>query len=251
MKNIISKKIISSIIFFITITVLIFKVRAVFYDIKEYRESVRVLNDAKREYAIAVRENCINGVKRAGIKANYRLKIKAAKGYLYIPDTTIDYPVMQSDKSQPDFYLNHNLKNEYNRYGTPYLSAWCDINKSDNLIIYGHNVSGGHIFAALTEYSDKRYYEKHRYIYLSVKNEDRKYKIISVMRINKNEFAYWNFINAQTEDEYKEFINKVTNLSIYKCDTAVKIRGQLITLSTCDNQGGDCRFVIIAVRVKG
>ena len=52
-------------------------------------------------------------------------------------------------KDNPDYYLNHDFNKNYSFYGTPYLSAYCDINKSDNLIIYGHNINGGKMFGAL------------------------------------------------------------------------------------------------------
>ena len=55
-------------------------------------------------------------------------------GYLEVPGTTISYPVMQT-RDNPDFYLNHDFNKNYSFYGTPYLSAYCDLKKSDNLII--------------------------------------------------------------------------------------------------------------------
>ena len=63
-------------------------------------------------------------------------------GYLEVPGTTISYPVMQT-RDNPDFYLNHDFNKNYSFYGTPYLSAYCNLKKSDNLIIYGHNINGG------------------------------------------------------------------------------------------------------------
>lgn len=74
-----------------------------------------------------------------------RKRNKDVIGYLEIPDTTISYPVMQK-KDNPDFYLNHDIDKNYSFYGTPYLSAYCDLEKSDNLIIYGHNINGEKMF---------------------------------------------------------------------------------------------------------
>ena len=166
-------------------------------------------------------------------------------GYLEIPDTTISYPVMQT-KNNPDFYLTHDIDKNYSFYGTPYLSAYCDLEKSDNLIIYGHNINGGRMFGALTQYRDESFYKKHKNIYFTTERK-RKYEIFAVISVNKYEFPYWQFVMAQDEIDYDEFLNMVKQYSIYKSDSTPKYGDKLLTLSTCDNvRGRDYRFVIWA-----
>ena len=169
-------------------------------------------------------------------------------GYLAIPDTTISYPVMQS-KDNPDFYLNHDIDKNYSFYGTPYLSAYCDLEKSDNLIIYGHNINGGKMFGALTQYRDETFYKKHKDILFTTKDK-KKYKIFSVISVNKNDFPYWKFVMAQDEPDYDKFINKAKKYSIYNIDIMPKYGEKILTLSTCDNsRGDDYRFVVFAVEL--
>ena len=169
-------------------------------------------------------------------------------GYLEIPDTTISYPVMQS-KDNPDFYLNHDIDKNYSFYGTPYLSAYCDIKSSDNLIIYGHNINGGKMFGALTQYRDETFYKKHKDILFTTKDK-KKYKIFSVISVNKNDFQYWKFVMAQDEPDYDKFINKARQYSIYDIDITPKYGEKILTLSTCDNsRGDDYRFVVFAVEL--
>ena len=171
-------------------------------------------------------------------------------GYLEIPDTTISYPVMQK-KENPDFYLNHDIDKNYSFYGTPYLSAYCDLEKSDNLIIYGHNINGGKMFGALTQYRDENFYKKHKDILFTTKDK-KKYKIFSVISVNKNDFPYWKFVMAQDESDYDTFINKVRQYSIYDIDITPKYGEKILTLSTCDNsRGDDYRFVVFAVELAG
>lgn len=167
-------------------------------------------------------------------------------GYLEIPDTTISYPVMQT-KDEPDFYLNHDIDKNYSFYGTPYLSAYCDLVKSDNLIIYGHNINGGRMFGALTQYKDENFYQKHKNVYFTTESQD-KYEIFAVISVNKYVFPYWQFVMAQDENDYDEFVNKVKQYSLYDTGIMPKYGYKLITLSTCDNgRGNDYRFVVFAV----
>lgn len=177
-----------------------------------------------------------------------RKRNKDVIGYLEIPDTTISYPVMQS-KDNPDFYLNHDIDKNYSFYGTPYLSAYCDLEKSDNLIIYGHNINGGKMFGALIQLRDENFYKKHKDILFTTKDK-KKYKIFSVISVNKNDFLYWKFVIAQDESDYDTFINKVRQYSIYDIDITPKYGEKILTLSTCDNsRGDDYRFVVFAVEL--
>lgn len=168
-------------------------------------------------------------------------------GYLEIPDTTISYPVMQT-KDNPDFYLNHDIDKNYSFYGTPYLSAYCDLEKSDNLIIYGHNINGGRMFGALTKYRDESFYQKHKNIYFTTEDKS-KYEIFAVISVNKYSFPYWKFVMAQDEKDYDGFVNKVKQYSLYDTGITPKYGDRLITLSTCDNsRGNDYRFVVFGIK---
>lgn len=164
-------------------------------------------------------------------------------GYLEIPNTTVSYPVMQTI-GNPDFYLNHDIDKNYSFYGTPYLSAYCDLKESDNLIIYGHNINGGRMFGALTQYRNENFYQKHKNVYFTTEKKN-KYEIFAVISVNKYLFPYWKFVMAQDEADYDEFINKVKRYSLYDTGITPKYGEKLITLSTCDNsRGDDYRFVV-------
>ena len=212
------------------------------------------VNQLKEDYAeekqFADIQNEAQTMNDNNIVDKLRKRNKDVIGYLEIPDTTISYPVMQK-KDNPDFYLNHDIDKNYSFYGTPYLSAYCDLEKSDNLIIYGHNINGGKMFGALTQYRDETFYKKHKDILFTTKDK-KKYKIFSVISVNKNDFPYWKFVMAQDEPDYDKFINKAKKYSIYNIDIMPKYGEKILTLSTCDNsRGDDYRFVVFAVELAG
>ena len=177
--------------------------------LKEKRAKRKYENDFKKIWeSVTEKKSDVNGL----VKKN-----KDCIGYVEIPGTTISYPVMQT-KDNPDFYLNHDFNRNYSFYGTPYLSAYCDVNKSDNLIIYGHNINGGKMFGALERYKDKEFFNKHRKIY---------------------------FITDKKR-EYEEFVDKVAEKSLWKTGDKPRYGGQILMLSTCDNgRGDDWRIVVI------
>ena len=78
----------------------------------------------------------------------------------------------------------------------------------------------------------------------------KKYKIFSVISVNKKAFPYWKFVMAQDKLDYDEFINKVKKYSFYDVGITPQYGDKIITLSTCDNdRGNDYRFVVFAVNI--
>ena len=86
-------------------------------------------------------------------------------GWISIPGTRIDYPVMQT-KDSPNFYLKHAFDKSYSSYGVPYMQENCDIGISDNLVLYGHHMKNGSMFKDISRYKDQGYFDQHSEIIL-------------------------------------------------------------------------------------
>lgn len=169
-------------------------------------------------------------------------------GYLEVPGTSISYPIMQT-RDNPNYYLNHDFDKNYSFYGTPYLSAYCDLKKSDNLIIYGHNINGGKMFGALEQYKDKDFFDRHRKIYFTA-DRRREYEVFAVMSVNVRKFKYWKFIMARDEKDYDEFAQKVLEHSMWNIGGKPKYKEQMLMLSTCDNgKEDDWRIVVVGKEI--
>ena len=172
-------------------------------------------------------------------------------GWLEIPNTNINYPVLQGTDNK--YYMTHNYKKQKSKNGSIFLTKdynW-DI-PSSNLLIFGHNLNNGTMFQDLLKYSNKSFYEKHPTIRFTTVNDDSEYEIISVLKTRvfyqseKNVFRYYYFINAETEEEYNEFIKNAKKESLYNINATANYGEQLITLSTCSYHVKDGRFAVIA-----
>ena len=84
-------------------------------------------------------------------------------GWISIPGTRIDYPVMQT-KDNPNFYLKHAFDKSYSSYGVPYMQENCDVGISDNLMLYGHHMNNGSMFSDLCKYESEDFYQDHKTI---------------------------------------------------------------------------------------
>ena len=84
-------------------------------------------------------------------------------GWLTIYDTTIDYPVVRSPKSNDD-YLSKNPKGEWEGAGSLFLDHHNKADYSDyNTIIFGHHMAGPAMFGELDEFLNKSFFDKHEY----------------------------------------------------------------------------------------
>ena len=171
--------------------------------------------------------------------------------WIKIENTNIDYPVMQT-KDRPDYYLRRNFYKENSYYGTPYIDENCNIETSDNLIIYGHHIKNNQMFGILEKYKKENFYKENKIIEFTTKNKSAKYEIIAVfttVAYSKDAFKYYEFINIQDKEEFDTFINKCKELSFYDIDKSAEYRDKLITLSTCEYSRKNGRLVVVATEL--
>ena len=118
-------------------------------------------------------------------------------GWINISGTNINYPVMHTP-SNPQKYLNRNFYGEYSYSGTPFLDARCSAD-STNLIIYGHHMNNGTMFADLCNYTDYSYFSEHPTVVLETKDGVFAYSVFSVMKV-KSDDVWYKFTTAITQE---------------------------------------------------
>ncbi len=84
-------------------------------------------------------------------------------GWVRIEGTAIDYPVCHTPYD-PEKYLHMDINQVYSGSGTPFIEAACTVEPRSNLLIYGHHMRSGEMFAALKNYTSVSYYNAHPYI---------------------------------------------------------------------------------------
>lgn len=175
-------------------------------------------------------------------------------GWISIADTNINYPVMQS-VYEPNFYLKHRFDKEYSSYGCPYVQEDCDVQKpSDNLVMYGHHMANGSMFADLEKFKSKDFWSKHKTITFNTLTDKQEYEIVAVFRTvvytdSPNAFKYYRFVDAENAEEFASFIAKCKELSFYDTGVSAEYGDKLITLSTCEYSLDNSRLVVVAKRV--
>ena len=175
-------------------------------------------------------------------------------GWLSIPNTVINYPVMYTPED-PEYYLRRDFIGDYSSTGMLFVEAQCDIENGDNQIIYGHNMKNDAMFGTLDDYADKEFWEDHQYLYYDTLYEEHIYQVVCVFEsrvLNKDEegFRYYRFYGSETEEEFNDYIEGIKNLQLYDTGVDVSYGDKLITLSTCAYFTDEGRFVVVAKQVS-
>lgn len=173
----------------------------------------------------------------------YKEKNEDYVAYLYIPDTEIEYPVVQRNNS---YYLNHNFYGEKNAHGTIFLDENCSP-ETPVLLLHGHHMKDGTMFGSLKQYRDKDFRQSHTEILLDMGEGFDTYKVFAVLQIDltkEDYFAYEEIPkNADSLPEYLKQMQK--NATWYE---QPEKEDKLLLLSTCAYGSEDERMVVAAYK---
>lgn len=176
-------------------------------------------------------------------------------GWIKIEGTEIDNPVMLT-RADKTFYLNRNFNKQEDINGTLFMDARTNLTeRSTNIIVYGHNMKSGQMFGGLKRYLKEDYWKSHKQITFDTIYEKGTYEIVAVCLAQvqyqeSDEFRYYDFVQADTEDEFHEFIRNIKELSVF-ADQDMPVYGdELLTLSTCNNYVEDGRLFLVAKKCR-
>lgn len=169
------------------------------------------------------------------------------KGWLTIPGTVIDYPVLQGNKDEPEYYLRRNYKGKYDINGSLFFQWNCAVPEGENLVIYGHNMNSGVMFGTLDSYADRAYCEAHPDILLQMKNGVWKYHVCAVLKADVSMFDFQQTV-FQEPDGLQEYLSKAAERKVSGNKADEKNPAQLLTLVTCSYEWDGARTIVIAVR---
>ena len=173
-------------------------------------------------------------------------------GWITIDGTRIDYPVMYRPGDK-NYYLHRDFNGEYSVNGCLYLAEECVPGDSDNLIIYGHHMNSGKMFADLEKYKDEDFYKEHPMIQFRTIWGNEEYEILAAFTTpvyTGNDFNYYNFIKAQKGEDYEYFIREIKRKGIYETKVTACYGEKLLTLSTCEYSQKNGRMVVVAKKWK-
>lgn len=172
-------------------------------------------------------------------------------GWIFIDNTVINYPVMYTP-SDPDFYLHRNFRKEDASSGMIYIDGNCRMDgTSRNLLIYGHHMRNGAMFASLQKYDSPSYYRDHPYVMFNTLDETAVYQVVAAFKqpAATVDDSFKKMLLAGTDEEFNQLAAYVAAHRFYDTGVTMDSSDSLITLTTCEYTQGDGRFFVIAKKI--
>ena len=111
-------------------------------------------------------------------------------GWLTIPDTGIDYPVMHTPDT-PEHYLRRISTVNPPAEGHPsWMVGTLPRLRGQNLILYGHNMMDGSMFKPLISYLEPNFRETHKDIFLEIDGRQYHYEVLAVVETSVKSTLY-------------------------------------------------------------
>lgn len=168
------------------------------------------------------------------------------KFWITINDTTVDYPVVQTDNN--DYYLDHNFTGEDSKAGTIFVDYRNDIFEDTNIVIYGHYMRNGTMFSDIAQYKKEEFFNNQsKYISIMMGNKEYKYEVFSAYPMRAEDIV----IPLEFEDkiEYLKYFEELVDLSLQKKDVDFDTDKKMITLVTCSYEWEDTRTLVHAIPI--
>ena len=174
-------------------------------------------------------------------------------GWIRISGTNIDHPVVQTP-DRPNYYLRRDFYGNHNSHGCIYVKEDCSLDPaSDNIVIYGHRMKDGTMFAALSDYTDPDFRAEHPHIEFDTLGQYHTYEVVYVMVLESStdsEFQFQNHNDFASAEAFEAYLSYCNRYALYDTGIRPGFGDKLITLSTCDYSLENGRLVIIARQIK-
>lgn len=174
--------------------------------------------------------------------------------WLYIPDSTIDFPVLQhpTDNSH---YLNYNLDGSKGYPGCIFSENYNEKDFEDPLtVLYGHVMdTTGSMFAGLHKFRDSEYLEEHPYIYIYLPDKMYVYEIFAAYEYSDVHLLYGH--DYTDAAEFLTYIQEIMGLREMNCvrkeGVELSVDDRILTLSTCITGKPKNRYLVQGVLLNG
>ena len=162
-------------------------------------------------------------------------------GWLYVPGTVINYPVVQG--ADNEYYLKHLFDGKYNSSGCIYLDCGAEGDfTSMNSVLHGHHMKNGSMFAGICKYKDQSYFDEHPTAMLLTPEGNYLVEFFSGYVCETTSDA-WDY------DFDEAWLDKRIRSSYFAAEVTPTMDDRILTLSTCCYDFKDARFVLHGILV--
>ena len=173
--------------------------------------------------------------------------------WIRVPDTNIDYPVLQHLEDNQSYYLTRDIYGNSNQAGSIFTEYYNSRDfQEPNTILYGHNMKNGSMFHNVRYFADREYFDKHEELYIYLPDKILKYQIIACYEYDdRHLLGSFDFHNEEVFAEYlEEIMNPRSMYAMIREDVELTTEDKLVTLSTCVANKPNNRRLLQAVLIE-
>lgn len=173
--------------------------------------------------------------------------------WIRVPDTNIDYPILQHLEDDQSYYLSRDIYGKANQAGSLYTEYYNSRDfQEPNTVIYGHNMKNGSMFHNIRYFAKQEYFDEHEELYIYLPDKIMKYQIIACYEYDdRHLLGSFDFYDEEVFAQYLEDImNPRSMYTMIREGVELTTEDKLVTLSTCVANKPNNRRLLQAVLVE-
>ncbi len=172
--------------------------------------------------------------------------------WITVPNTNIDYPILQSSYEDDDYYIDHDQYGNYSVSGAIYIQRLNNNHFTDrNTVIYGHNMKNGTMFRTLHYFREEDFFNENETFTIYTPGHILTYEIFSAYRYDDRHILNsFDFTDTAVFAEYLAYATNPTSLiKNVREGVSVTTDDKIVTLSTCTSES-QYRYLVQGVLIN-
>ena len=162
-------------------------------------------------------------------------------GWLYCTDTQLNYPLLKGESN--DDYIWRGYDGSSHPCGSIFEEASNLRGIVDsNVILYGHHMQNGSMFACLDKWRDQAYFDEHALMWILTPEGDFRVELFSVYTDRADSDVYT--VYRGPSEHFTAYLKEVTEKTSVRSDVVPDPEGQIVMFSTCAYEFNNARTLI-------
>ena len=173
--------------------------------------------------------------------------------WIEIPDTNINYPILQHEGEDQSYYLTRDMYGERNQAGSIYTEDYNNKDFQDyHTVLYGHNMKNGSMFHNVRYFAQREFFDEHHEMFIYLPGKILKYEIITCYEYDDRHLL--SLFDYDDKEGFAKYIEEIMNprsmYTMVREEQEVTTEDKLVTLSTCIANKPNNRRLLQAVLIE-
>ena len=161
-------------------------------------------------------------------------------GWIYIPDTRINYPIVKRQNDN-NYYLSHLFDGTVNPSGSIFLDTRCSL-EDPHILIHGHNMGDGSMFRDLNQFRSRSFLDSHPSFWILTPEKPYEVQILSGS-IAGLDSPVWK-LDFSEDNSMQSWLSACRDVAYIRTPLKASVTDQIVTLSTCSYEFDQARWIL-------